>query len=72
MPGAMPMTSTLALTNATMPYALELANEGYATAIQRRRSIASGANIVLGKITFKRVADAFGLPFEPVYEVLKA
>ncbi len=71
MPGAMPMTSTLALTNATIPYALKLANKGYCTAIQQFESIAAGANIVLGTITYKGVADAFGLPFEPVYEVLK-
>jgi alanine dehydrogenase len=71
MPGAMPMTSTLALTNATIPYALKLANKGYCTAIQQFESIAAGANIVLGKITYRGVADAFGLPYEPVYEVLK-
>ncbi len=71
MPGAMPMTSTVALTNATMPYALALADNGYASAIRHHRSIANGANIVLGRITYKSVADAFGLPFEPVYEVLK-
>jgi alanine dehydrogenase len=71
MPGAMPMTSTLALTNATIPYALKLANKGYCTAIQQYESIAAGANIILGTITYKGVADAFELPFEPVYEVLK-
>ena len=71
MPGAMPMTSTLALTNATIRYALELANKGYSEAIRRHNSIASGANIVRGSITHKGVAEAFGLPYEPVYEVLK-
>jgi alanine dehydrogenase len=71
MPGAMPMTSTMALTNATMPYALELANKGYSGAIRARKSIAAGANIVLGSVTYKGVAAAFGLPYEPVYEVLK-
>jgi alanine dehydrogenase len=71
MPGAMPMTSTLALTNATISYALELANKGYSAAIRQHRSIAAGANIVRGTITHKGVADAFGLPYEPVYEVLK-
>jgi alanine dehydrogenase len=71
MPGAMPMTSTLALTNATIAYALELADKGYSAAIRQHRSIADGANIVLGAVTHKGVADTFGMPFEPVYEVLK-
>jgi alanine dehydrogenase len=71
MPGAMPMTSTLALTNATIPYALVLADKGYTAAITKHKSIAAGANIVSGTITHKGVADAFGLPYEPVYEVLK-
>jgi alanine dehydrogenase len=72
MPGAMPLTSTLALTNATMPYALQIASRGYVEAIARHRSIAAGANIVRGIITHEGVASAFGLPYEPVYEVLKA
>jgi alanine dehydrogenase len=54
-----------------MPYALELANKGYSGAIRARKSIAAGANIVLGSVTYKGVAAAFGLPYEPVYEVLK-
>jgi alanine dehydrogenase len=70
MPGAMPMTSTLALTNATIPYALELAGKGYADAIRAHASIASGANILLGKITHAGVAEAFGLPHVPVLELL--
>lgn len=71
MPGAMPMTSTLALTNATIPYALKIANEGYSKAIRSSSHIAAGANIVLGSITHEGVASAFGLPYEPVFEVLK-
>lgn len=71
MPGAMPMTSTLALTNATMPYALELANRGYAEAIRRHKGIASGANIVHGTICHRGVAEASGLPYLPVEEKLK-
>jgi alanine dehydrogenase len=71
MPGAMPMTSTMALTNATIRYALELANKGYARAIRQHKSIAAGANIVRGAITHKGVAETFGLPYEPVSEVLK-
>ena len=72
MPGAMPMTSTLALTNATIRYALELANLGYAGAIQRHRSIAHGANIVGGQVTHAGVAEAFGLPFVPIEEVMES
>ena len=71
MPGAMPMTSTLALTNATIQHAIEIANLGFSGAIRRHPGIAAGANIVLGTITHKGVADAFELPYEPVYEVLK-
>ena len=65
------MTSTLALTNATIGYAIEIANLGYSAAMRRHSGIAAGANIVLGTITHKGVADAFGMPYEPVYEVLK-
>lgn len=72
MPGAMPMTSTLALTNATMPYALEIANLGYAEAIRRHASIRSGANIVCGTITHAGVAEAFALPHAEVESVLPA
>ncbi len=71
MPGAMPMTSTLALTNATIRYALKIADDGYSKAIRSNEHIAEGANIVLGSITHEGVAAAFGLPYEPVYEVLK-
>jgi alanine dehydrogenase len=71
MPGAMPMTSTLALTNATITYALELADRGYSEAIRRHKSIAAGANIVRGTVTHEGVANAVGRPYEPVYEVLK-
>jgi alanine dehydrogenase len=71
MPGAMPMTSTLALTNATLNYALAIADEGFQSALQRHPSIAAGANIVLGQITHRGVAAAFNLPYMPVEEVLK-
>lgn len=70
MPGAMPMTSTLALTNATMPYALEIANKGVAAAIRGHRSIATGANIVNGSITHRSVAEAFEMPYRDVLEVV--
>ncbi|HYQ86327.1 MAG TPA: alanine dehydrogenase [Bacteroidota bacterium] len=66
MPGAVPFTSTLALTNATLPYATEIATKGFAKAVATNKEIRWGVNIVAGKITYKRVADAFGLPFEPL------
>jgi len=70
MPGAMPMTSTLALTNATITYALALAGKGYARAIREHPGIAAGANIVQGTITHEEVAQAFGLSHVPVLELL--
>ena len=70
MPGAVPQTSTIALTNATLPYAVEIADKGYKRAILENPEIKKGANIVLGKVTYKAVADAFGLEYTPVEEVL--
>ncbi len=64
MPGAVPMTSTKALTNATLPYAIEIANHGFPAIVKRNREIAKGVNIVRGKITHKGVAEAFNLPYE--------
>jgi alanine dehydrogenase len=64
MPGAVPFTSTVALTNATLPYAVEIANKGYAKAISSNNEIRLGLNMIDGKITYKGVADAFGLPWE--------
>lgn len=63
MPGAVPYTSTLALTNATLPYALQLANKGWEKACNENTELKKGLNIVNGKIAYKAVADAFGLPF---------
>lgn len=71
MPGAVPQTSTIALTNATLPYAIEIASKGYKKAILESPEIRPGANIVHGKVTFKGVADAFDLPYFPVENVLK-
>jgi alanine dehydrogenase len=70
MPGAMPMTSTIALTNATLPYAVEIANKGFARSIHENEDIKKGANIVLGEITYKNVADAFNMTYTPVEDVL--
>ncbi|MFQ5648478.1 MAG: alanine dehydrogenase [bacterium] len=69
MPGAVPMTSTKALTNATLPYAIEIANHGFPAIIHRNEEIAKGINMVDGQITFKGVADAFGLPYKNLYEI---
>lgn len=68
MPGAVPMTSTLALTNATLPYIKQLADKGWKQALSENESLRKGLNIVDGNIVFKGVAEAFGLPFTP-YEV---
>lgn len=62
-PGAVPFTSTMALTNATLPYALRLADKGWREACKADPGLADGVNIVDGKITFKGVAEAFDLPF---------
>ena len=70
MPGAVSMTSTVALTNATLPYAIQLANKGYKIAALENREIAKGLNIVEGKVTYKGVAEAFNLTFEPFESVL--
>jgi alanine dehydrogenase len=70
MPGAMPVTSTMALTNATLPFALEIANKGYIKAIQDNPAIMKGANIILGKVTYENVAMAFGLDYVSIDKVL--
>ncbi len=71
MPGAVPKTSTLALTNATLPYALEIANKGWKRAMRENPDIRPGANVVKGKVTFKGVADAFGLEYTPIDTLLE-
>lgn len=65
-PGAVPYTSTMALTNATLPYAIALADKGWKKACSDNAALAKGVNIVDGKITFKGVAEAFDLPYEPL------
>jgi alanine dehydrogenase len=70
MPGAVSRTSTLALTNATFPYALTLANKGWVAACRDDRALALGVNVVDGKVTYPGVADAFGLDYTPVEETL--
>lgn len=70
MPGGVPRTSTLALTNATFPYAQRLARLGWQEACRQDRSLALGLNVVNGKITYPGVAEAFDLPFTPMEQVL--
>lgn len=65
-PGAVPYTSTMALTNATLPYALRLADLGWIEACRRDPGLAEGVNIVDGKITYKAVAEAFEMPYTPL------
>jgi len=70
MPGAVPKTSTLALTNATLPYVIEIANKGWAQAMKENAEIRLGANVVKGKVTCKGVAEAFDLGYTPISELL--
>lgn len=66
MPGAVPYTSTIALTNATLPYALQLADKGWVKACQENTSLKLGLNVVKGKVVYAGVAEAFGLPLENI------
>jgi alanine dehydrogenase len=70
MPGAVPYTSTVALTNATLPYTIKLANEGWKDACRSDKALRLGLNIVDGQIVYKGVSDAFDLPYTPVDQVL--
>ncbi|OWP64166.1 alanine dehydrogenase [Hymenobacter amundsenii] len=70
MPGAVPYTSTLALTNATLPYALKLASLGWRTACLLNEDLRLGLNVVNGKVVYKGVADAWGLDLTDVNQVL--
>ena len=65
-PGAVPYTSTLALTNATLPYALQLADKGWRKACADNEELRKGLNVVEGKVVYREVAEAWGLPFEPL------
>jgi alanine dehydrogenase len=70
MPGAVPYTSTLALTNATLPYAIRLAGAGWKKACQENNDLRCGLNIVNGEVVYKGVADAFHLPLADVKKFL--
>ena len=70
MPGAVSLTSTKALINATLPYALDIADKGYKKAAKENPEIARGINIIKGKVTHKGVAEAFDLEYESVDSML--
>ncbi|MGW8282079.1 MAG: alanine dehydrogenase [Gemmatimonadota bacterium] len=70
MPGAVPRTSTLALTNATFPYALRLANKGWKQACEEDPALALGVNAVRGKLTYQAVAEAFGYDWVALSDVM--
>ncbi len=70
MPGAVPRTSTIALTNATLPYALEIANCGFTGAIESDSALAKGVNVYAGAVTNKGVAEAHGLEYRPLEELI--
>ena len=72
MPGAVPYTSTLALTNVTLPYALELANKGWKKACLDRDELSKGLNIIKGHVVYEAVSNAFDLSYTPVEHFLKA
>ena len=70
-PGAVSRTSTLALTNATLPYALAIANKGYKQACLDDPGLMQGINTIDGKVTFKGVAEGLNLPYYDIHEILK-
>lgn len=71
MPGAVARTSTYALTNVTLPYAVALADKGYKKALVEDSALAKGLNVYDGKVVYRAVAEAFNLDYYPLEEVLK-
>jgi alanine dehydrogenase len=71
MPGAVPYTSTMALTNATLPYAIQLANKGWKKACKENKELLLGLNVVKGEVVYKGVADAWGLSYTDVNDYLE-
>ncbi|MEW6623593.1 MAG: alanine dehydrogenase [Bacillota bacterium] len=71
MPGAVPRTSTIALTNVTIPYALQIANKGYIQAVREDQSLAKGVNILQGRITHEAVAHSLDLEYTPLNDILQ-
>ena len=72
MPGAVPITSTRALTNATLPYILHVADAGVAGAARENPGLAKGVNVVAGKVTYAPVAEATGVPYTELFEALSS
>ncbi|MTI83962.1 MAG: alanine dehydrogenase [Firmicutes bacterium] len=70
MPGAVARTSTFALTNATLPYAIALANKGYEAAVREDIGLARGVNVIDGKVTYKAVAESLSLEYTPLDKVI--
>jgi alanine dehydrogenase len=66
MPGVVPRTSTMALTNATLPYVLEIANKGYERAVEENPEIARGINLIRGEVVHKAVAESLGMSYTPI------
>ena len=66
MPGAVPYTSTMALTNATLPYAIQLANKGWEKACAENKELKLGLNVVKGDVVYEAVAEAFNLPYTEI------
>jgi alanine dehydrogenase len=71
MPGAVPITSTKALTNATLPFVEAIADHGLAEAVARDRALARGVNVIDGSVTYEAVAEAHGLDYTPLEDVLR-
>ncbi|MBE3554214.1 MAG: alanine dehydrogenase [Thermicanus sp.] len=69
-PGAVPRTSTLALTNVTIPYAVQIASKGLRRALEENGSLAKGVNVYQGVVTYKGVADSLGIPYQPLQQLL--
>jgi alanine dehydrogenase len=70
MPGAVPITATKALTNVTLPYVEAIADHGLAAAVERDPALARGVNVLQGRVTYEAVAEAHGLNYTPLAEVL--
>ncbi|CCF85884.1 Alanine dehydrogenase (fragment) [Nitrolancea hollandica Lb] len=69
-PAAVPRTSTFALSDAVLPFGIELADLGFAQAVSRDQALAQGVNMFNGEITYRAVADALDLPYTPLADLL--
>lgn len=71
MPGAVPQTSTIALTNVTIPYAQQIADQGFEQAVRRSRPLSLGVNVYDGHVTYRAVAESLDLPYKPLEDLLE-